>query len=230
MRQLQESIRPKEGIPAGLRSNWDLRWLAQGYQGSDCDKLENTSECQRELWVDLWTAGSAGDRPGSADDQAGSISNRCQAVWENNIFFGNTACAPGNHSYYLSFNEIQTSCIQFVFSSIYLCSYPSTDCISVLAAGGAWVEFKERLKMMIGWTQGYTPRLRSSESGYAHVGRDQVNLVMHSEIVNERVCRYTWRCYSSVVGDTFGGHDQMNLDMHSKIVIERGWRCTWRPW
>ena len=58
------------------------------------------------------------------------------------------------------------------------------------------------------------------------MGRDQVNLVMHSEIVNERVCRYTWRCYSSVVGDTFGGHDQMNLDMHSKIVIERGWRCT----
>jgi len=34
---------------------------------------------------------------------------------KNNIFFGNAAGAPGNHSY----------CIQFVFSSMYLCIYVS---------------------------------------------------------------------------------------------------------
>jgi hypothetical protein len=44
----------------------------------------------------------------------------------NNIFFGNTAGAPGNHSYYLSFNDFYNSCIQFVFSSMYLCIYIAT--------------------------------------------------------------------------------------------------------
>jgi hypothetical protein len=37
------------------------------------------------------------------------------------IFFGNVAGAPGNHSYYLSSNDCQNLCILFVFSSMYLC-------------------------------------------------------------------------------------------------------------
>jgi len=44
-------------------------------------------------------------------------------VWlsgNNNILFGNIAGVPGNHSYYISFNDFQNSCLQFVFSSIYL--------------------------------------------------------------------------------------------------------------
>jgi len=52
-----------------------------------------------------------------------------------NIIFGNAAGAPGNHSYYSSFNDFQNLCIQFVFSSMYLCiniaTYPHTvylDC------------------------------------------------------------------------------------------------------
>jgi len=35
----------------------------------------------------------------------GSTSNHCRADWENDIFFGNVAGAPGNYSYYLSFND-----------------------------------------------------------------------------------------------------------------------------
>jgi len=35
----------------------------------------------------------------------GSTSNHCKAEWENDIFFGNVAGAPGNHSYYLSFDD-----------------------------------------------------------------------------------------------------------------------------
>jgi len=35
--------------------------------------------------------------------------------------FGNAAGAPGNHSYYSSFNNLQNSCLQFVFSSMYQC-------------------------------------------------------------------------------------------------------------
>ena len=42
-----------------------------------------------------------------------------------NIIFGNAPSAPQNHSYYLSFNDIFNSCIQFVFSSMYLCIYES---------------------------------------------------------------------------------------------------------
>jgi len=49
--------------------------------------------------------------------------------------FGNAAGAPGNHSYYLSFNAFQNLCIQFVFSSMYLC-YLSTHGISGLPAHG----------------------------------------------------------------------------------------------
>jgi len=44
-----------------------------------------------------------------------------EAVYTTPGFFGNAAGAPGNHSYYLSFNNFQNLCIQFVFSSMYLC-------------------------------------------------------------------------------------------------------------
>jgi len=63
-------------------------------------------------------------------------------------FFGNAAGAPGNHSYYLSFNDFQNLCIQFVFSSMYLC-YLSTHGISGLAARGDCKQFEVRLKMTI---------------------------------------------------------------------------------
>jgi len=43
-----------------------------------------------------------------------------------NILFRNAAGAPGNHSYYLSFNNFQILCIQFVFSSMYLYIYIDT--------------------------------------------------------------------------------------------------------
>jgi len=43
-----------------------------------------------------------------------------------NIFFGNDASAPGNHSYCISFNDFQNLCFQFVFWSVYLCIYIAT--------------------------------------------------------------------------------------------------------
>ena len=56
-------------------------------------------------------AGSAGDMSGSAGDiwrsTATSLGAPRNAVeqYGKNIFVGNTAHAPGNHSYYLSFND-----------------------------------------------------------------------------------------------------------------------------
>jgi len=49
--------------------------------------------------------GSTNGKPGSANDMPGSTSNHCKAVWVNDIFFGNVAGVPGNHCYYLSFND-----------------------------------------------------------------------------------------------------------------------------
>jgi len=37
---------------------------------------------------------------GSASDMSGSTSNHSGAAWEKNIFFGNAAGGPENHSYY----------------------------------------------------------------------------------------------------------------------------------
>jgi len=47
-----------------------------------------------------------------------------------------------------------------------------------------------------------------------------VNLEMHSEIVNERVCRCTWRPSSCELG----GRNRASLEIHLEAVIEQVWR------
>ena len=103
--------------------------------------------------------------------------------------------------------------------SMYLYSNPSTHSISRLAAGGTWDEFTVRTKMMIEWTQGYTPRPRSSEFGGALGGRDRVNSEMHLGAVMEQVWGCTWRPWWSEFGDK-----------HVKAIIEWTYRCTPRLW
>jgi len=56
---------------------------------------------------------------------------------QNTICVGNTASALGHHSYYLLFNDFENSCIRFVFGSMDLYRYRSTNRISGLAAGSA---------------------------------------------------------------------------------------------
>ena len=60
---------------------------------------------------------------------------------KNIIFFGNASGVPGNHSYYLLFNDFQNLCIQCVFPSIHVCIDIAThlhtvylDCLHVLVA------------------------------------------------------------------------------------------------
>jgi len=144
MCQFQEYIRPLQGIPAGLQSNWEVRWLVQVYDGSDCDMFGNTSERRRQSWkhwplawqhlgalaislgvpatsleapstsleaaaTSLWAqATSLGAQATSLGAQATSLGAPRITVEQsekNNILFGNAAGAPGNHSYYLSFND-----------------------------------------------------------------------------------------------------------------------------
>jgi len=69
-----------------------------------------------------------------------------------NLLFWNAAGAPGNHSYYLLFNNFQNSCMQFIFSSVYLfidIANKSTRGITGLAADGARERFEVRLKITI---------------------------------------------------------------------------------
>jgi len=56
---------------------------------------------------------------------------------QNTICVGNTASALGHYSYYLLFNDFENSCIRFVFGSMDLYRYRSTNRISGLAAGSA---------------------------------------------------------------------------------------------
>jgi len=193
MCQLQESIRPKEGTPAGLQSNWHLWQLVEECHGSDCDTFGKTSErlrelsvqpgsssqCQRQAWEcrhqlwEHWCHACECRRQGwepiaTQATNLGAPRITLELSGKNNVIFGNTAVAPGNHSHYSSFNDFENSCIQFVFSSIYLYSYPSTHGISGwLAAGGAWEQFEVRLGMTIKWTQRCTSRQWWSQFGDA---------------------------------------------------------------
>jgi hypothetical protein len=81
MRQYQESIKPFEAIPAGLQSN--------------CER-------PRQAWEQLVAPAKNLGAP------ATSLGVHQITVQQSgkNVFFGNAAGGPGNHSYYLSFNDI----------------------------------------------------------------------------------------------------------------------------
>jgi len=102
-----------------------------------------------------------------------------------------------------------------IYVSMYLYSYLSTHGISALAARSDWEQFKVRLKMTIEWTQRYTPRPWSSESGHALGGRDRVNSEMHSRL---------W------LRESLGGRDRVNSEMHCGAELEWTHWCTCRPW
>jgi len=91
---------------------------------------------------------------------------------KNNVFFGNAAGAPGNHSYYQSFNDFQNSCIQFVLSSMYLCIYMATHLHTYI-----WTGCRRCLRAIRG----------------APENHDRVSSEIYSKAVIERLWRCTWR-------------------------------------
>jgi len=153
-------------------------------------------------------------------------------------FFGNAAGAPGNHSYNLSFNDFQNLCIQFVFSSMYLCIYIATyrhlrypwisvhppSLINNVLGGRDWASWDMHLEAEIAWTQRCTWRPGSSELRDALGGCDCAN--WEAEI--ERVWRYTWWLWLSEFGDALGGCDWASVEMHLEAVMKWDWTSTWR--
>ena len=81
-------------------SHWSERMWSVNLDAS----ISGVSDPRRAFLPAFRVTGSAGDKPGSADDKPGSTWERRQHVWEH--------------------LESQ-SCIQFVFSSMYLCIYVS---------------------------------------------------------------------------------------------------------
>jgi len=138
----------------------------------------------------------------------------------NNILFGNAAGAPGNHSYYFSFNNFWNSCIQFVFSSVYLYIYIATH----LHTGYLdWLQAVLESNSRCAWRWQWSELRDTLGGGYC------VNLEMHLEAVIEIVWRCTWRPWLSEVGDALGGINSTNLEMHWEAMIDPVWRCIWRP-
>jgi len=88
------------------------------------------------------------------------------------IMFGTAAGAPGNHSYYLSFNDLQNLCIQFVFLSMYLCIYIATYLRKV---------YLDWQHTVIESNSRCARRSRSSEYRDTLRGRDRASLEMQLE-------------------------------------------------
>jgi len=212
MHQFQKCIRPLEGIPAGLHSNWERRRQAS-------ERWHQAREHLGALATNLGVPGTTLGAPQITVELSG----------KNNIIFGNTAGAPGNHCYSLLFNDFENSCIQFVFSSMYLYRDLSTHGISGLPAGGAWRQFKMRLKMTIQWTLRYTLKPWSSKFGDTLGSHDRVNLKAVMEWVwrltwrvwSSEFERCTWRLWSREFGDTLGGSDRARLDQYLEAVDGR---------
>ena len=169
-----------------------------------------TPRSSRESFGRTWNhrggSESPGDKPGSADDKSGSpgnksgcTSNHSTAVWENNIIFGNAAGVPGNHSYYLSFNNFYNSCIQFVFSSINLCIYIATHLHTVYID---WLQAVLERDSRWAWKWGPS---KLSDTLWGH---DRARLQIDLEAVIEWVWRCTWRPWLSNFGDALGGHEK----------------------
>jgi hypothetical protein len=96
-----------ENQSLGEHSCWPL-----GELGAPAPSLGAPTTSLGTLTTGLGAPRSAGDNPESTDNKpesasniSGSTSSHRRAVWENNIFLQNTAGAPGNLSYYLSYND-----------------------------------------------------------------------------------------------------------------------------
>ena len=108
----------------GISDNWYRSTMAVIVRGLGTPL--GTGENFGRTWGHLGALATSLGTPRIRVEQFGKI-----------IFFQNAAGVCGNHSYYSSFNNYSKSCMQFVFSSMYLYSYPSSHGISGLTAGVA---------------------------------------------------------------------------------------------
>ena len=126
-----------------------------------------------------------------------------------------------NHSYYLSFNDCWNSCIQFDFSSMYLCFYIATH---------QHMGYLDWLQAVLESNSWGARTWKSSGLRDPSRGGDQAGLVMQLEIEIERTQRCTRRLWSTEFGAALGGCDWVNWGMQLEAEVEWTQRCTLRPW
>jgi len=117
------------------------------------------------------------------------------------------------HGYSLSFNNFQNLCIQFLFSSMYLCIYIATYLHTVYLD---WQHAVIVSNSRCAW------RWRSSERP------PPLPLYCRTPAVTHQRC--TWRPWQSEFGDALRGRDRASLEMHLEAEIKWTQWCTWRPW
>jgi len=169
---------------------------------------------------------------------------------KNSIIIENAAGAPWNRRYYLSFNDIENSCNQFVLLSIYLSNYVSiylsiytlyiwTDCPHCMSTilGAPEYGDQENLEMLLDGSikrgQRCIWRPWWSEFRDSDGGHDCVRLDLHyrglecvnMEVVIKSVWRYTWWLKSARRSDSLVGHDRVKSEMRSEAVIKPAWGC-----
>jgi hypothetical protein len=100
-----------------------------------CINFRRVSDPRRAFLLAFRVTGSADDKPGSTWEHVGvPVTNlgapatslgapqiTIEQSGETIMFLGNADCAPGNHNYYLSFND----CI-LIYVSMYLCLHIAT--------------------------------------------------------------------------------------------------------
>jgi len=179
-----------------------MEWTP-GAPGSTWERQRHAWECRWQLWEHL---GPPATNLGAPATSLGAPPTRVEQSGKSNIFFGNAAAAPGNHSYYLSFNNFQNSCIRFVFWSMYLCIYIGTHLPTV---------HLDRLQAELESNSRCAWKWPSSELKDTLWGRDRVSLDMH-----------LWRPWSRELRDALWGCDWASLEMHLQAMIERDWRSN----
>jgi len=80
----------------------DMTGSADDKPGSTWESRRHDWECRRQAWEHL---GAQMTSLGAPVKNLGAPGITVEQSGRNNIFFGNTAAAPGNHSYYLLFNN-----------------------------------------------------------------------------------------------------------------------------
>jgi hypothetical protein len=125
-----------------------------------------------------------------------------------NIFFGNTAGAPGNHS-----STYHSTIFQTHEFSLY-----SNVCIDVTIWLPIYKHYIWTGCRRCFWAIRVTPE-----------DDDRVNSEIHLEDVIEWVWRSTGRAWLSELRDALGGLNWASLEMHLEAEIELVWRCIWRP-
>ena len=92
------SLRTPRSAGENFECTWDHLRVPATSRGSPAPSLGAPT-------ISLGAPTTSMGASGSASDKSRSTSNQCKAVWEKQHLLGNVAGAPGNHSYYLSFND-----------------------------------------------------------------------------------------------------------------------------